>query len=61
LHRNILLNMALGEDSIKRTYVFEWHSRCKEGRTSVESDERPGIPSTNRNSEKFESACFVEK
>ena len=53
--------MALGEDSIKRTYVFEWHSRCKEGRTSVESDERPGIPSTNRNSEKFESACFVEK
>ena len=44
--------MALGEDSINRTHVFELYSLFKEWRTSVESDERPGIPSTNRNSEK---------
>ena len=56
-----MIKMALGEESINRTHVFERCNRCKEGRTSVESDESRGIPSKSRNSEKFESVCFVEK
>jgi hypothetical protein len=30
---------AFGEYSLSRTVVFEWHSRFKAGRVSVEDDE----------------------
>jgi hypothetical protein len=38
--------------------VFEWHSRFKVGRVSVEEDERSGKPRTGKgaeNVEKFEN------
>jgi hypothetical protein len=37
-----MLNEAFGEHSLSRTAVFEWHSRSKAGRVSVEDDECSG-------------------
>jgi hypothetical protein len=39
---------SFGEHSLSRTAVFEWHSRLKAGRVSVEEDELSGRPSTSR-------------
>jgi len=36
---------------MRRTQVFDWFRRFKEGGTSVESDPRSGRPSTSRNEE----------
>jgi hypothetical protein len=33
---------------LSRTVVFEWHSRFKAGRVSVEDDEHSGQPSTSK-------------
>ncbi|KAL4131209.1 hypothetical protein QTP88_008550 [Uroleucon formosanum] len=46
-----MLLLAYGDETISRARVFEWFKRFKEGRTTVESDEREGRPSTNRNEE----------
>jgi hypothetical protein len=37
-----ILREAFGEHSLIRTAVFEWHSRFKTGRVSVEDDESSG-------------------
>jgi hypothetical protein len=37
-----MLREAFGEHSLSRTAVFQWHSRFKAGRVSVEDDERSG-------------------
>ena len=50
-----MLKEAYGHDAMSRARVFDWHRRFKEGRTSVESDERPGRPSTSRNAETVEN------
>jgi hypothetical protein len=42
------LREALGEHTLSRTAVFEWNSRFKAGRISVENDERTGRPSTSK-------------
>jgi hypothetical protein len=44
----------LGEHSLCWTAVFEWHSRFKAGRMSVEDDERSGRPSTSKTTENVE-------
>jgi hypothetical protein len=44
-----MLREAFGERSLSRTAVFEWHSRFKADRVSVEDDERSGHPSTIEN------------
>jgi len=46
-----LLQQAYGEDGMGRTQVFDWFRRCKEDRTSVESDPRSGRTSKSRNEE----------
>jgi hypothetical protein len=46
-----MLHEALGENSLSRTEVFEWHSRFKVGRVSVEDDERSRRPSTSKMTE----------
>jgi hypothetical protein len=43
-----MLHEAFGEHSSSRAAVFEWHSRFKAGRGSVEDDERSGRPSTSK-------------
>jgi len=40
-----------GEDAMRRTQVFDWFRRFKQGRTSVASDPRSGRPSTSRHEE----------
>jgi hypothetical protein len=49
-----MLRDAFGEHSSSRTTVFEWHSRFKACRVSVEDDECSGRPSTGRTTENFE-------
>jgi transposase len=46
-----MLREAFGEHSLSRAVVFEWHSRFKAGRVSVEDDERSGRPSTSKTTE----------
>lgn len=43
------VQLAFGNDAMSVTQIKEWFNRFKDGRTSVESDERPGRPSTSRN------------
>jgi hypothetical protein len=42
--------------------VFEWHKRFKEGRESLEGDERKGRPSTSRTEESAEviQTCLAQ-
>jgi hypothetical protein len=35
-----MLKSAYGEECLSRTSVFEWHKRFKEGRESLEDNER---------------------
>ena len=42
-----MLNMAFGDVAMKRATRFRWHKRFKNGRMSVEDDERSGCPSTS--------------
>jgi hypothetical protein len=39
-----MLRVAFGEHSSSLIAVFEWHSRFKAGRVSVEDGERSGLP-----------------
>jgi len=49
-----LLEEAYGAAAMKRTTVFEWHKRFKEGRDDVKDDERSGRPRTRRTDENVE-------
>jgi hypothetical protein len=49
-----ILCEAFGEHSLSQTAVFEWHSRFKAGRASVEVDESLGRPSTSKTTENVE-------
>ncbi|XP_076058555.1 uncharacterized protein LOC143035573 [Oratosquilla oratoria] len=40
-------NTAYGDVAIKRMACFKWHERFKDGRQSIEDDERLGRPSTS--------------
>jgi len=40
--------VAYGEYAIKKSNVFEWHRRFKEGREDVQDDPRSGQPKTQR-------------
>ena len=46
-----MLLLPYGDETASRARVFEWFKRFKEGRTTVESDEREGHLSTSRNEE----------
>jgi hypothetical protein len=46
-----MLREAFEEHSLSPTAVFEWHSRFKAGRVSVEDDERSGRPITSKTTE----------
>ncbi|UYV70332.1 hypothetical protein LAZ67_7002551 [Cordylochernes scorpioides] len=43
-----MLNKVFPNDAPKRTTVFEWHSRFKAGRISIEDDPRQGRPKFQR-------------
>ncbi|UYV84614.1 hypothetical protein LAZ67_X002837 [Cordylochernes scorpioides] len=46
-----MLNKAFPNDAPKRTTIFEWHSRFKAGRISIEDDPRQGCPKFQRTDE----------
>jgi hypothetical protein len=48
-----MLRESFGEYSLSRTVLFEWHSRFKAGRMSVEVDECSRRPSTRKTTENF--------
>jgi hypothetical protein len=49
-----MLHEAFGEHSLSMAAVFEWHSRFKASRVSVEDDEHSGLPSTTKMAENVE-------
>jgi hypothetical protein len=43
-----MLTEACGADAMKRSSIFEWHKRFKEGREDVKDNERTGRQKTHR-------------
>ena len=43
-----LLQTAYGNDSLKRSAGFNWHKRFREGRESLEDNDRTGRPATSQ-------------
>ena len=41
-----MIQQVFGDQSLSRTHVFQWHTRFKTGRTSVDDDERTGRPTS---------------
>jgi hypothetical protein len=46
-----MLTEAYGAEAMKKSNVFEWHKRFKEGREDMKDDERTGRPKTHRTDE----------
>jgi hypothetical protein len=42
-----MLTETYGANAMKRSSVFEWHKRFKEGREDVKGDKRTGRPKTH--------------
>ncbi|UYV70749.1 hypothetical protein LAZ67_8000463 [Cordylochernes scorpioides] len=56
-----MLNKAFPNNAPKRTTVFEWHSRFKAGRISIEDDPRQGRPTFQRTDENLEKDTGISK
>src|SRR5215469_5223020 len=46
-----MINTAFPNDALKRTTIFEWYSRFKNGRITVYDDPRQGCPLSQRTEE----------
>jgi len=51
------LKEALGENSMWRTTVFDWHKKFCDGREDVVQNARPGRPMSMRTSEILTKMC----
>ncbi|XP_015905527.1 protein GVQW3-like [Parasteatoda tepidariorum] len=49
-----MLEKCFGNDSLKKTIIYQWHERFKSGRESIEVDERSGRPSTSKTDENID-------
>ncbi|UYV70851.1 hypothetical protein LAZ67_8000851 [Cordylochernes scorpioides] len=56
-----MLNKSFPNDAPKRTTVFEWHSRFKAGRISLEDDPRQGRPKFQRTDENVQKITDLIK
>ncbi|UYV85184.1 hypothetical protein LAZ67_X004851 [Cordylochernes scorpioides] len=56
-----MLDKAFPNDAPKRTTVFEWHSRFKAGRISIEDDPRQGHPKFQRTDENVQKITDLIK
>ena len=54
-----MLNIAYGDVAMKRATCFRWHKRFKNGRLSVEDDERSGRPSTSTDDPHIDEITLV--
>jgi len=48
------LHQVYGDTSLKKTAVYDWFSRFKNGKETLEDDQRIGRPSTSRTEEMIE-------
>jgi hypothetical protein len=62
-----LLTVAYGEHTIKKSSVFEWHRRFKEGREDTQDEPRNGQSKTQKETQmrtKYEQTvnpnCYLE-
>jgi hypothetical protein len=46
-----MLTEAYDADSVKKSSIFEWHKRFKEGQEDVEDDKRTGCPKSHQTDE----------
>ena len=46
-----MIQQGFGDQSLSRSQVFQWHTRFKTGRTSVDDDELTGRPTSCTNPE----------
>ena len=46
-----LLREVYGDDAMSQARVYEWHKRFRDGRESVDDDQKTGRPSTARTDE----------
>jgi histone-lysine N-methyltransferase SETMAR len=49
-----MLEKAYGKAAMKKTQVYKWHKRFRDGRASVNDDPRSGRPSTSTNDNNIE-------
>lgn len=49
-----MLEKSFGNDTLKKTVVYQWHERFRSGRESVNDDERSGRPSTSKTDENID-------
>ncbi|UYV67942.1 hypothetical protein LAZ67_5002557 [Cordylochernes scorpioides] len=56
-----MLNKAFPNDAPKRTTIFEWHSRFKTGRSSIEDDPHQGLPKFQRTNENVQTITDLIK
>jgi hypothetical protein len=54
-----ILHEILENILLSRTTVFDWYSRVKAGRISVEDDERSGRPTTSKTTENVEKKSIT--
>ena len=47
------LQTAYKDDAPKKTYIYKWIERFRDGREAVEDDEGHGRPTTSKNNEKI--------
>jgi hypothetical protein len=48
-----MLTEAYGADAMKKSSVFEWHKKFKEGREDMKDDERTRCPKTHQTDENY--------
>jgi hypothetical protein len=53
-----MLTEAYGADVMKKSSIFEWHKRLKEGWEDVKDDKRTGHLKTHQTDENVEKVCF---
>lgn len=49
-----MLEKSFGNDTLKKTVVYQWYERFRSGRESVNDDERSGRPSTSKTDENID-------
>jgi hypothetical protein len=56
-----LLTMAYSECPMKKSSIFEWHRRFKEGQEDVQDDPRSGQPKTQRTDANVDRVLNLER
>ncbi|KAM7298352.1 putative uncharacterized protein FLJ37770 isoform X1 [Ixodes scapularis] len=54
-----MLRKAYGDDAMKKSQTFMWHKRFREGRESVNDDDRSGRPSTSQTDDSVQKVRHV--